>query len=615
MLIMKNTNRQKTYNMQDELINLNTFKTGEGLGCPLNSENYSSILDEMGIVYKRIDVHLQVGEIIQTQGWILHISIVVNQIAGLLRLLLPALLSENIPFKVVQDRETAKSILNGNLGIELIGKIVTIYPSSAEKALKIAKLSIAMTRGFKGPTVLTDAYLGGNVYTRYGSFDPVVLPNAAGQQERYIYNAEGQLIHDDYKIPFILDKGLIWPFEELASFHFRLHNKPSHWKYKPTSLLKSAPKGNIFKALYLKNILTIKWCVIKEGKKNMWSDDVGRDMIDRILWQHELHMQLEPLIPIPRVLDLFSEEDNYYLVIEYISGKPLVNYIHNLNKSSVPWNHLPRNKRFQIIDFILQIISILDKLHANGYVHRDITPVNFIVTRNLQLDIIDNELAYSIYNSKPSPPFGVGTAGFMSQEQMTQQIPTISEDIYGLGATMIVLLTGLSPLTLETGNTERLSTSLNFLLNNKLLAETISNCLHPNPSKRPTLQAIKTNIQKHKGELQNEEKNFNSVIEKNNIDSAKLKSLKEGAIKGLVLPPTIIQDNLWYSSISTKGNKTEKQQFGFTLKPGLGMGILGILYLLAKAKKSGYNIDPCMKAYRKGWGYIEESYLPPSPNV
>jgi len=104
-------------------------------------------------------------------------------------------------------------------------------------------------------------------------------------------------------------------------------------------------------------------------------------------------------------------------------------------------------------------------------------------------------------------------------------------------------------------------------------------------------------------------------IENDTIDSNNLKALIESAIKGLVLPPTIIENDLWYSTISTKGNRCEKQQFGFTLKAGLGVGILGVLYLLSKAKRFGYNIEPCMKAYSKGWKYIEDSFLSTFPNI
>src|ERR1700744_4765670 len=79
-------------------------------------DDYSKILDRCNINYAREGYHLKVGEITQVQGWILHLSIVRTQVAEVLEKIVPLLVGQNIPFKVVQDKETARNVLDGNLG-------------------------------------------------------------------------------------------------------------------------------------------------------------------------------------------------------------------------------------------------------------------------------------------------------------------------------------------------------------------------------------------------------------------------------------------------------------------------------------------------------------------
>ncbi|TWV99321.1 hypothetical protein [Chitinophaga pinensis] len=63
--------------------------------------------------------------------------------------------------------------------------------------------------------------------------------------------------------------------------------------------------------------------MIKEGCSGDSKDSHGRDIKDRLLWQKELHQLLQDKVRIPRYIDSFEENGNYYLVIERIKGKSL----------------------------------------------------------------------------------------------------------------------------------------------------------------------------------------------------------------------------------------------------------------------------------------------------
>jgi len=601
--------------MTYELLYKKIVDTNEQIPVLTHSDDYSVYLNQYSLSYKSLDIHLLVGEIKQTQGWILHISVVRSQIQSLLIVLLPKLISWGVPFKVLPNKEIAQNLLNGNLGIERIGKVITLFPSCSEEALALAKELIPLTKEFKGPKIHTDVHLGSIIYTRFGSHNPLIMVDTTGKQQRYIYNIRGELILDACPVPFSMPEGIEWPFMDLVPPLPVKQSNAFHKKYKPVVYLKIDPKGNVLKSLYLKNHFQLKWCIVKEGIKNMWSDDAGRDIADRLLWQYQLHKKLAPILPTPQIIDLFREDENTYLVLEFIKGQSLINSVYKLNSSCSKWCHLPVKTRIEILNYILQILNILEKFHFNGIVHRDITPVNFLVNKKNKLYIIDNELAYSFQDKAPTPPFEAGTYGFMSPEQLEQQTPTDKEDIYALGATMLVLLTGISPQTFDVTDQSGLRHNLNFFIQNKLLIETISSCLNIDSHKRPTLDHIRIRVQSVQKELRTTWYRSKSEAKIEETENKKINDLIQKGINGLVMQPTIIHDDLWYSKASNKKNGFEKEQSGFTKTTGLREGISGVLYLLGKAKLAGFDISRCLKAYHRGFEYIKNAYVSSFPNV
>ena len=572
-------------------------------------EDYSEILDKYGLSYSRVGFHLQVGEIIGVQGWILHISVVRSEIVALLDLLIPVLISRKVAFKIVKDKDTAKTLLDGDFGASLVGKVISLYPASSEDAIELANVCVMLCTPFKGPGIITDVHLGGNVYTRYGSFNPIMLSDAAGKEDRYIYDAAGNLVPDIYTVPFAMPAGVEWPFGSFASPLPVPRKKIFHEIYKLVSLLKSDSKGDVIKALYLRHYLFVHWCVIKQGRKNMWSDDYGRDITDRLLWQRDLHVKLSGLVPLPKIVDLFVEEGDTHLAMEYIKGVSLYKYITDLNDTCCAWEELPNRKRITIVDFLLTLCEVIGAMHDNGYVHRDVTPVNFMVDKKKKLFLIDIELAYSLTENQPSPPFEFGTYGFMSPEQMLMSQPTIKEDIYGLGATFSTLITGLPPSVFTVGNRDLLRDNLLFFIRDQSMVEMIVACLEHDPADRPDTQYIYKTLLGYRYTLSESVRNKEEVTADKKIDKNKLRFVIEESITGLVLAPTLIHKDLWQSRLSSADNIPESQRKGFGKSGGLYEGITGVLYFLGKAKRAGFDTESCRMAYDKGWDYIKTTYL------
>jgi serine/threonine protein kinase len=582
---------------------------------PTSLNDYSELLKEFSLDFEIVGYHLQVGSIGQTQGWILHISVVKSEITKLLNILVPLLASANIPFKIVKDPQAVRNLIDGHLGVTKIGKIISIYPADNKTALLLAKELITLTVPFKGPAIPTDFHLGSIVYTRYGGFSPVIMTDEKGEEVKLIYDQKGNLVKDEYTIPFSLPEGIEWPFDKITPLIFPKPKKTLRGKYRPISHLKTDPKGNVIKALYLRRLFDVRWCVIKEGVPNMWSDEYGRDMPDRLVWQKKLHDQLGSSIRLPKVLDLFSEDKKTYLALEFIKGKSLLEHVKSLNKNGDTWHSLPTEVQLKILEYALKLTHVVGIMHNKGYVHRDLTPVNFMVTQKDEFVAIDLELAFNLHNSDQETPFALGTSGYMSPQQWEMNKPSIKDDIYSLGACLINLLTGISPLAFSTREGQLLQSNLNFFIQDEKVTAMISICLSRSPNKRPNLTYIEETLRQYKNRLSNNKHvHNNSSSYKNKIDVNRLQAIITKTINGLVSPPTMLTNALWLSACAD-GKISGVQNEEFTVTGGTHHGLAGVLYVISRAALLGYDVSSCQESYGKGWDFLRTAYLNELPNI
>ncbi len=346
----------------------------------------------------------------------------------------------------------------------------------------------------------------------------------------------------------------------------------------------------------------------------MGSEDTDRNMYDRLKWQYDLHNELAGHIPLPKIYDFFQEDGNTYLVMEFIKGVSLYDHIKAINFNSKCWLQLTNAEKLVLLDYVLELIPIIEAFHAKGYVHRDIAPGNFLVDTRGKITLIDIELAYSIKEGAPNPPFEYGTPGFISPEQQNVQTPTTKEDIYGIGAVLVCIFTGISPIKFDTKDVGRLSNNLEFFIGDETVATLIAACLNSDPTLRPDLAEIKSIIEKHKQAIQSPRK---INIEKWPVDMDRqlLQVDISAALLGLLKPPILQFEDYWYSRLNNIENFRASRQKEYIRYGGLYEGIGGVLYLLAKAKGAGFNIDFCKTRYQKGWEFINQEYFNMLPEI
>ena len=570
-----------------------------------SSEDYSNLLKGHLLEYKRVGHYLQVGVIDWTQGWIIDISAIPIQAQDLLETIIPVLIREKIAFRIARNAKTARSILSGEQGYILLGKLISVYPHDDIKALEIARRLIDLTRNIKGPEILTDRHLGNVVYTRYGACNPVVFTNDGGEEENWIYSPKGKLIKDTIHIPFALPDGVLWPFAILVPAKAPKRESVLQDRYKPMATLKQDAKGNVKKGLWLEKWWRIKWCLIKEGKQYMLSDADGRDATDRLRWQFELQKDLQKSLPIPQVFDFFEENGDSYLVMQYIRGVPFGNIIGTVFHNKI-WNQLLLEDRLTLLDYTIQMLDIINRMHKKGYIHRDITPANFLVTKKQKMWMIDLELSYSKQLQKPSPPFRLGTPGFMSPEQEATNTPTIAQDIYAIGAVLIGLLTGIPPNEFATGYPV-LKEQLRFFIPDENLVNVVYNCCNIDADLRPSIPSITKAIEQFK-EKQNviEVTSATTIIPTTNEE--RLKTMIVHALEGLASPVMVNSGKIWVSKTAQQGELAYSQSESATVYEGLYQGISGVLYLLARAYVSGFSIDVCKEGYKNSLAFVRKNY-------
>ena len=171
------------------------------------------------------------------------------------------------------------------------------------------------------------------------------------------------------------------------------------------------------------------------------------------LFQREaamLHKLQHPQIP--RFWEFFRQEKRLFLVQDYIEGKTY----HSLLEERIAQGQT--FSEAEIIKLLQQLLPVLSYLHSLGVIHRDISPDNIICRNQDKLPVlidlggvtqISLKVATAVASSQNSTPSIGGTRlgkiGYAPDEQLRLGIAAPHSDLYALGVTALVLMTGKPP--------------------------------------------------------------------------------------------------------------------------------------------------------------------------
>ncbi|MDB9477290.1 serine/threonine-protein kinase, partial [Dolichospermum circinale CS-537/03] len=166
---------------------------------------------------------------------------------------------------------------------------------------------------------------------------------------------------------------------------------------------------------------------------------------------------------IPKLSSYFQQDQDFYLIQEFIDGYDLTQEISLGKKLS----------EGDVIQLLRDVLEILVYIHENKVIHRDIKPANIMRRKDGKLVLIDFGVVKQINTTiamksgLTSKTVGVGTHGYMPPEQGFGK-PKLSSDIYALGMTAIEGLTGISLNTLSEDEEGEIIWSNLVVVSNKL---------------------------------------------------------------------------------------------------------------------------------------------------
>ncbi|RTL40794.1 MAG: serine/threonine protein kinase [Candidatus Melainabacteria bacterium] len=137
---------------------------------------------------------------------------------------------------------------------------------------------------------------------------------------------------------------------------------------------------------------------------------------------------------IVKLEDFFSEDGRVYVVLEYIQGQTVRQKV----QQDGP---LSETEAIKITGAVCDVLEYMHKLDP-PIVHRDITPENILVLPDGSIKLIDFSLAVKSNGTRTTD--SCGKQAFTPPEQFRDEVCPAS-DIYGLGATIYFMLTGLPP--------------------------------------------------------------------------------------------------------------------------------------------------------------------------
>lgn len=144
---------------------------------------------------------------------------------------------------------------------------------------------------------------------------------------------------------------------------------------------------------------------------------------------------------IVQIYDVGCDNNCYYIVMEYVEGITLKEYI--ASKGSLDWR--------EAVDISIQICNALSKAHSRNIVHRDIKPSNILMTSDGVAKVVDFGIAYSISTETITMRIDtIGSVHYSSPEQVRGGYTDAQSDIYSVGVTMFEMVTGELPFDGET---------------------------------------------------------------------------------------------------------------------------------------------------------------------
>lgn len=213
-------------------------------------------------------------------------------------------------------------------------------------------------------------------------------------------------------------------------------------------------------------------CVVKQLKPANTDPEFLREARRLFSTEAETLERLGSHDQVPQLLAYFEEQNEFFLVQEFIEGTPLNKELEEALPAddeevtaadiTAALQSKTKGKKLseaEVVKILKDILSVLEFVHSENVIHRDIKPDNLIrrhkdnklvlidfgavramTDQNAKIETVDGESRFTVT---------IGTPGYMPSEQCAGK-PNYTSDIYAAGMVAIRCLTGIEPQDLPT---------------------------------------------------------------------------------------------------------------------------------------------------------------------
>lgn len=368
---------------------------------------------------------------LRRQGWKVHVSTVPVVALDTVRRVADVVMRRGLRWKVARSIGQLTRMCAPPAPVPQVGKFITVYIDDGDPGEVAAELHEA-TRLFDGPVIPSDQryHRGSNVYLRYGSFSPARAYLGPDQVSKgFVVDPNGHRVEDS-RAP-----GQHTPSWVAAGPAASATRPPARGTglfgrgIAVREVLAQSAKGGVYRCDWRGGPV-----VLKEARIGTCPDLLGRDARTRLLNEWRILRELKGTGLAPEPLDCFFEEDNAYLVEEFLPGATLRDVVERMN-------YIGPLRPAALLAMWRAVCDAVTRVQAHHILLRDLTPNNIMVVGD-RYALIDLEL--SVRTCSPEPRYIGWTPGYARVADDTGAADA-GDAAYALAAIGQYIFTGVDP--------------------------------------------------------------------------------------------------------------------------------------------------------------------------